>query len=149
MPAIILTLIGIALVAGGITNLVRAWRTRAWPVVDGRVVARSVVESRRSSEPWTAYEPRVTYLYEVAGRSYEGHALRTSVPVYVEAKAHAVVDSLPDQVLVHYDPAHPDSAVLFVEPLSWPVVMLIGGFLATLLGLAFALSGHALPVSEW
>lgn len=148
MPAILLTFLGVAMVIGGVTYFVRAMRTRAWPTVEGRVIQREVRETPNpAADRWAAYEPVVTYVYEVAGKRHEGHALYVTLRFYPEPDARALVDSLPDPVQVRYDPANPANAVLFNDAYFWPVAFTLAGLLTTLLGLAFALSGHPLPTA--
>jgi len=142
MVAIFVLLIGIAAVVGGITLMSASRKARSWPVVTGRITERTVGPSTTTgaSRPGRYFEPRVTYDYTVAGKSYQGHRIAIATAAYDEDKARAVANELPDSVEVHYDPANPADAVLQPSSIGMSVLVLIFGALAALVGAGMLIS---------
>lgn len=88
----------------------KARATGAWPSVPG-VITRADVDRRAAS----SYYADVSYLYEVGGREFTGHRIRTSDFGY--NSRDAVVQTMqglaPGQrVAVHFDPGDPAQSVL-------------------------------------
>lgn len=142
MVAIFVLLIGVAAVVGGITLMSASRKARSWPVTNGRITERSVGPSTTTgaSRPGRYFEPRVTYDYTVAGKSYQGHRIGLATEAFDEDKARKVVDELPDAVEVHYDPANPGDAVLQPSSIGMSLLVLIFGVIAALVGGGMLLS---------
>ncbi|HEX3766580.1 MAG TPA: DUF3592 domain-containing protein [Kofleriaceae bacterium] len=136
MVAIFILLIGVAAVVGGITLMSASRKARSWPVATGRITERSVGPSTTTgaSRPGRYFEPRVTYDYTVAGKSYQGHRIGLATEAYDEDKARKVASELPDSVEVHYNPADPSDAVLQPSSLAMSLFVLIFGVIAVLVG---------------
>jgi hypothetical protein len=145
MVAIFVLLIGIAAVVGGITLMSASRKARSWPVTTGRITERSVGPSTTTgaSRPGRYFEPRVTYDYTVAGKSYQGHRIGLATEAYDEDKARKVVNELPDAVEVHYDPANPGEAVLQPSSIGMSLLVLIFGVIAALVGGGMLLSSFS------
>ncbi len=108
---------------------------KSWPTVPGKVLSRRLEVAPQLRNP--QYEPRAEYRYEVDGKPY------TSEQVYLvkgtsgsARRMQKVLDGLPDEVKVHYDPADPARAYLLVNAPSTSWIMVGAGSFAILLGLA-------------
>jgi hypothetical protein len=142
MVAIFVLVIGVAAVVGGITLMSASRKASGWPVVTGRIVERSVGPSTTTgaSRPGRYFEPRVTYDYTVAGKSYQGHRIGIATQAYDEDKARKVASELPDSVEVHYNPADPSDALLQPSSAGMGLLVLIFGVIAALVGGGMLLS---------
>jgi hypothetical protein len=97
-------------------------RARAsWAAVEGTVI-ESRVEARNepgADRPNIRYGARITYQYDVSGRTYHAERIRfggTSwSPVREVADREAARFPVGAKVTVHYDPQRPESAVLELE----------------------------------
>src|SRR5215470_1730719 len=109
---------------------------RAWPVVTGQIVERSVGPSTTSgaSRPGRYFEPRVTYRYTVEGKPYTGHRIALTTNAYDEDKARSVANDLPERVDVHYNPRDPGDALLEPSSIGIAIIALIAGAIAALVG---------------
>ncbi|HXU71641.1 MAG TPA: DUF3592 domain-containing protein [Polyangia bacterium] len=108
-------------------------RKRKWPTVGGRLVERGVGAYLPGSR--RAHVPHVKYVYVVAGHEYVGdqcYLVRTTggLPQQVQA----LVDRLPDEVPVHYDPADPRNTWLLETPRGFYWLLLGVSLLAALVG---------------
>ena len=141
------SIIGLGAAAGGIVFLVQGWRSfagarasRHWPTTQGWVVSSELVDSDFDSG--TGYRPRIVYAYLVGTREYTSELIAFgSENFYTDRKpAKRRVERHPpgSMVLVHYDPADPERAVLDAG-LRWqtfiPLVFAllffgVGGFFA-------------------
>jgi hypothetical protein len=115
----------------GIVVLLMLWASRrlvaqasAWPQVAGQIVSSTVehyrerVSGARTGRITTFYEAVVEYAYSVNGRDYHSTQLRFGGRVAgSQARAEAQASRYPEgsQVIVHYDPKNPATAVLDVE----------------------------------
>ena len=114
---------------------IEASQSAAWPTTPGQVISSHVQTSTsHGRHHGTSYSPAISYTYAVSGTTYTGTMVapgRTwgSKSSYAAVKAHP-----PGQADVHYDPAHPGTAVL--EP-----GLHSANFGETLLGLSFATFG--------
>jgi hypothetical protein len=116
---------------GGVMLLTMMWAARrqageaaSWPQVAGRIVSSTVEHYRqrvggaRTGSLATFYEAVVEYAYSVNGREF--HSTRLSFggkTAGAQSAAEAQAARYPEgsQVMVHYDPKDPSSAVLDVE----------------------------------
>jgi hypothetical protein len=108
---------------------------RSWPTTPGKVLERRVGEPMGTRG--RTFLPVVKYSYVVDGKEY------TNDQVYLikrsggmHDKMQRLVDSFPDPVPVHYDPANPASSYLISNPTSTSWLLVGFGALALLLGLA-------------
>jgi hypothetical protein len=110
---------------------------RAWPTTTGQVVETSVA---RLSGRNIAYAPVVRYRFEVNGTIYRNSKiLLTDHPNFdaaSEAEAYAADYPIGSEVSVHYDPANPQRAALFVTSDRTAIFILAGvGLLIACIGL--------------
>ena len=129
-------LLGILGVLGCGYILMKSMKVRGWPVARGRIVEKSVGEAKVPSPQVDVYfEPRVKYEYAVDGRTYTGDRVYSTHQTFDRGDAQKVVDRLPPEVDVYYDPGQPAEAYLFPTSILWPSVGLAGGLLMLLFGL--------------
>jgi hypothetical protein len=117
--------------------------TRTWPAVTGRITASRLVPGRRTAAA------DVAYAYAIGGRTYTGNRVQVAHRLgdFLIAMSHRHAQTLlerypPDAtVLVYYDPARPEEAVL--EPgegshlvrvlvIAGCVVMVVAAIFATI-----------------
>ena len=118
LPAVIALAIGLAAAGYGLYAYLRAPEAASWVTTEGRISAARVVErSERDSDgrPQTVYAPELLYEYRVGERTYVGRRIG-HIPVAVSWRSYAegIVArySVDRPVLVYYDPAAPQEAVL-------------------------------------
>jgi hypothetical protein len=127
----------------------RALATLAWPRAPGRVTASWIGNTTKPGGgdfPTVAYEPQVSYSYEVAGTTY--HGVRISFADPVDANKKRVADLVARYpagavVQVAYDPANPNESVLEqslrgTSPINFNVITLVA-FGVTAIVLLFSL----------
>ena len=110
---------------------------RDWPTTTGEVVETSVATVSGRN---IAYAPVVRYRFEVNGTIYRNSKiLLTDHPNFdqaSEAEAYAANYPVGSGVSVHYDPANPQRAALFVTSDRTGIYILAGfGFLIACIGL--------------
>ena len=108
----------------------------SWPYVQGRVIAASVrqVVERGDAETrdMTKYVPLVQYEYQVAGKTFQGNQLAFQEKSYnSHKKAFALVAAFAagSQVMVFFDPANPQNAVLERKAHGNNIILVVGGIL--------------------
>jgi hypothetical protein len=97
----------------------RASATSGWAAANGRVLS-SQVASRQTlnsrGAPVTAYEPQVVYQYHIGGQAYEAGRVSFDVAAGAGSEnwAKGIVARYPagSAVMVFYNPARPDEAVI-------------------------------------
>jgi len=107
-------LVGAGLSWWGWTIVRNARASADWPTTEGRITAAEIDHST-DSEGDDSYTPRVTYTYNVSGRSYENYTIKFGETSYSsERTANEILARYPvgQAVTVHFDPADPDRAVL-------------------------------------
>lgn len=130
--------------AAGLGILAQFWsvqqlskRVQGWPSVAGKVLSAQMHTGRGSKS--TLYSARITYDYEVKGHHHRGHR------VYLDAvstsnfsDAQAILNAFPagKTVLVYYDPSDPSESVLRRSSGGGSWIMLLGGSVFTLMGIA-------------
>ena len=136
MVAILLLVIAAAAVVAGITTMRASMKARAWPVVTGRIIQRTVGPSTTTgaSRAGRYFEPRVTYDYIVDGTTYTGHRISLTTKAYDEDKARRVANKLPDNVTVHYNPGDASDAVLQPSAITTSIALVVGGTIGLLIG---------------
>ena len=147
--------------AAYVAMLREAKASASWPTTDGKIVTSRVVEQREEVESedsngrkeWTTeitYRPEIRFTYRVAGNDYStdtwkpGATVAYGTPKRAEAAVarYAVGLSVP----VHYDPAHPDTAVLEPGNREGAGVVLVAG---VAFGLAGALFMWLMTQGQW
>lgn len=124
----------------------KAEAAQSWPVVEGRVLLAEVKQHRyhdsRSHRTRVSYEPVVNYSYAVEGCDYTGKKISFGATRYDSNTAHNIIAPYTpgNGVNVHYDPAHPEKAVLETEA-PGTKIFLIAGIIFALLGLILILFG--------
>lgn len=110
---------------------------RHWPTVKGHILERGVKRDDRSFTQNSTYAPAVKYRYVVNGREYLGDQTYPP-PGYTEGpgpdRMQRVVDGLPAEIPVHYNPQNPTEAFLIPYPMFIPMASLLLGSLALLAG---------------
>jgi hypothetical protein len=115
-----------------------------WDRVNGRITCREVSLSTRAgfaSPPGFRYETLVKYEYGVGGKTYEGdrvYPLGWSTNSYKNRKKF--LDKIPDDPIVHYDPANPSKSCLFPPSLGWIILAYALGTAIVLLGAGLLLA---------
>jgi hypothetical protein len=105
---------GLVLTGFGAWKTLAAWESRSWPVAAG-VVQRSLVERGVHGRHGRRYRAQVEYAYSVDGRYYRSSRISFGdAATGFRAPARWIVSRYPvaSEVVVHYDPADPESAVL-------------------------------------
>lgn len=138
-------LLGIALIAAFFVNRRERKAAAAWPTTRGRITMSQVIEKveRETDDDGderedTIYQPEIRFEYRVDGGAYSsntwkpGGAVGTGSPKFAES----IVARYPvgQSVAVHYDPKHPDHAVLEPDNRAGATAPLVAG-------LAFGLAG--------
>ena len=131
MVTIALFVIGAAAIIAGTIQLLATLQIRRWPVARGRIEERSVGPSTTTgaSRPGRYFEPRVSYSYTVEGKPYTGHRISPAKAAYDEGQARRVVDKLPDDVDVRYNPRDPGDACLRPTSLALALIVIVVGWL--------------------
>ncbi|WP_017301070.1 DUF3592 domain-containing protein [Nodosilinea nodulosa] len=142
----VIVLSGVALLVFGIGFLKQAHASSGWPVSPGTVTAVKIVQERDSGGTRRrvyTYHYTVDYTYEVAGQTYRSdryslgsgstasQRFRERSQAVEAAKLNHPKGST---VEVHYDPDHPDSAVLKAGA-NW------GTYVPVILGMVFLPTG--------
>ncbi len=95
-----------------------ARKMRSYKSVPGRVISRAVAlvpSGNTRTGVWGqggGYTPQITYRYTVDGVVHESKNVARAVRGYKERFAQAKLDSIPDDVVVWYDPKNPAEAYL-------------------------------------
>lgn len=108
-------------------------RSRDWPTVQGRILERGVGEAMGARR---SYLPRVKYTYSVGGKSFTGdqvYQIRRTGWIYRTVRK--LVDGLPEEIAVHYNPENPAESYLLWNPWGTVLIALIFGIGAILFGL--------------
>jgi hypothetical protein len=127
--------IGLFSIVSGISLARKNMRITRWPTAPGRVVAREAGRSDIAAAVGPAavrFEPKVTYQYEVNGTRFEGHGIRPSNRFMSQEQAVAKAKSIPDSVIVHYNPANPQEAYLYLDSWLLPIAVIAIGLVTTL-----------------
>jgi hypothetical protein len=129
---------GAGCVGVGIWRGLRTRLAQNWPQVPGEIIAATVAEHGGSRGYF--YEPSVRYRYEVNGQIYHSDRIRFASTLDIpnsHSSAERALQSYPrgSQVPVHYNPADPSDAVLYVEQSSDAPLFVFGGLLLFVLGL--------------
>ena len=133
-------------IAAGVGYVRAARRMRGFAVARGRVVGREVTTlptCDRREGVWGSgggSMPKVTYTYEVDGRTYTSDRWSYAYKGLKRAVAQRMADAVPDEVDVHYNPADPAEAYLETNSATAGVLITGLGVLMGLGGLVGVLS---------
>jgi hypothetical protein len=137
-------LIAAGAIAAGVGQIRIARRMRFFQKTRGRILTREVYDDINFSNQegkWGkggGYTPRYTYSYEVGGVPYTGTKFTYTVRGYKKSIVQQMIDAMPDDVDVYYDPDDPGEAYLALEKSPTIGWVLIGtGVVIALFGLAF------------
>lgn len=86
---------------------------RTWQQIDGNLISASIYED--SDSEGVNYKPRIAYWYAVNGRSLRGEQIRFGDLSYTSRQAAERIlarYSAGDTLIVYFNPARPDEAVL-------------------------------------
>jgi hypothetical protein len=96
-------------------------RIAVWPTVDGHVLDDSVYSAYFNRHQ--VFRQHISYEYSIQGASYIGNRLYTNrfnEGLYWQTELDALQDlpAIGSEITVHYNPAAPSEAVLYILPLS-------------------------------
>jgi hypothetical protein len=120
LAALVFAALGFFFVRKGIRYRRTAEAVAAWPLTEGKVLESGVakrVDKNVESADITRYIPRVRYVYVVGGAALESDIIRIGLgdfgyTIEQTAREHAGRYPVGSKVLVRYDPADPQVAVL-------------------------------------
>jgi hypothetical protein len=131
--ALVLVIVGLASTLIGAGQLLQSWERRNWLQVEATVVRSELVGGRN-------YRPEVELEYRVDGATYHvvsnvGATGFGSKRSRYDVGKHLIADYPPGRtVMLHYDPAEPDRAVLLIRPSLQSFVLAGVGVLLLALG---------------
>ena len=138
--------IGLGLFLLAVNQGKKARAAEAWPTAAGVILSSGLEENRsydqEEQRTEITYEPCVQYQYSLMGQLYQGNSLSFGKASYDFRTASKKIAAYPQgaQVVVHYDPADPNKAVLETKS--------AGGIILYLLGSLFMLIGLAIPIGQ-
>ncbi len=142
---LLVLILGLALIAYGMRDFIRAYKSNSWPSVKGDIFSsysnEEVVHSDDSDDGTVKYYIKLQYSYSVNNKDYEGSNINLSSNFYTdEAEAKRTLKKYPEnlQLDIFFDPDNPGLSVL--EPgvhTGWWVGFILGGALFTFLSLIF------------
>ncbi len=143
-------LVGLGILGDALWNWHRARLSLGWSVVDG-LVTMAEVHERITLEGSAGFEPRIVYVYDVAGEPYESDRLTFGRAVRMDADTAqawvAPYDENP-HVRVYVNPRQPADAVLRPgDHAGLGLRIGMGGFFAVL-GLATMFRGRLRPARD-
>jgi Protein of unknown function (DUF3592) len=129
-------------------NAVLQVKAESFPTVTGRVLNASVT-SRKGTKGHVYYYPKITYSYQVGGKTFHSSRLRYTGSSYGFTEANGMIRGHPagSQITVYYNLGNPADAVLFVGMDARTVgsLFIMGAILAALPWFA----GRILRDFEW
>lgn len=106
---------------------------RRWPTTRGEILTRAVARDDRSFSQGSTYVPAVTYRYRVAGAEHVG-TVTYAPPGYAKGpgpeRMQKLVDALPADIEVRYNPKDAGEAFLRFCPVLIPAAALLLGLFA-------------------
>lgn len=132
--------IGVAILTLGVSTLLRSADTANWPTTNGVVInstyEKQVAGSNNHYPDGYIYWPRVTYEYEVSGRTYSSSRISTADWSMSYGAVQQVLSqyTIGTKIKAHYDPNDPNEAVLQTSVGT-------NTYIPTILGLGFTIIG--------
>jgi hypothetical protein len=116
-------------------------RVRKWPRAWAQVTRKEVVPRKLSSASRAAWAVATTYDFVVNGVKYTGNKMFLVELIkgekgYLKAAAQKVVDKLPDQVEIYYNPQDPGESVMYADARWMGVLLIVMTGISLLMGLA-------------
>lgn len=133
--AVAFLLLGLFSLVAGFLLSRKNIRIRRWPKALGKIVEKRVEPTGQAAAvgpPAFRFQAVVRYEYSVGGRMYVGGNIFPTVHMGTKANAEHLLESLPTEVAVFYNPDRPEEAYLFCERswVSW--VLFVFGLVCTL-----------------
>ena len=131
--AIVLVIAAVCL-EGGIRLVRDSSARQRWPTAPGRLLSRGVEPVNPGSKS-TLYRSAPRYTFIVDGQEWTGgEQFSRAGQVGTRAAMQRLVDGLPDEPEVHYDPRNPARSFLVLTPSPWGWFTLGIGIAALALG---------------
>jgi hypothetical protein len=111
-----------------------------WPTTPGRLLERQV-EAVNPGSRSTLYRSAPRYRFTVDGQEFTGgEQFSRGGQVGTRAAMQRLVEALPDEPDVHYDPRDPSRSFLVLTPSPWGMLTLSIGIAALALGIGMLVS---------
>ena len=140
-PSLFFFLLGMAVVANGLRQLLRGRQSESWPTVEGRILDSKVKPPGIGDEGW--YTLAVRYRYKVDVRHYEGTVISLGGSASRdEDVVNAALQRYPAgrTLDVHVNPRDPKDAVLEPGPTRHYLLYILFG--VVILAMALMLKGR-------
>ena len=127
--AAVLGLIGLLFIVMAVRNRQRAAASAQWPQTQG-IVTNVGMKTRRESEGDDWYDPQVQYQYGIGEQQYQGNRIAFgSSSTSAHARAEEIINryAVGTPVVVYYNPAQPQQAVLEPRATGGNIIFLIVG----------------------
>ena len=137
--ALILGGIGVVLIVLYFQNKAKAGESQKWPTVMGHAVTWDIKMDYYDDEDSSKlnYLPKITYLYQVGGETFEGHRFafgsEPSFPQRGKAEAFLAQFTSKTEFPVYYNPEKPGEAVLSQQMRSMTAGLVVGIILMVLM----------------
>ncbi len=143
--AIAILVLSLGAIAAGWGYVRTANRMRAFQTTRGTVLARELatLSGGHREGRWGKggnYRPKVTYTYAVDGVSYTSDRSSYAQHGFRRSIAEQQLAAIPDEVVVHYDPAAPGEAFLERHTPALGYVLLAGGAFGMMCALIWLLA---------
>ena len=139
----LLVICGGGLFIGTAWLLMLARSSTGWPCVPGRIVSSERETSAGGARDHATHSLRVTYRYDVGGRSLQGHRFTFGDLIWMATRNKDRIDDLVKrfppgrEVSVYYDPNHPQRCTLVPGTEGLPIsTTLVVALLIALAGIA-------------
>ena len=127
----IFILFGLVFVLVSVDQMNKAKAAKAWPIIQGVVVASELVERRshnsKTHHTTITYEPQVQYEYSLVGQKYTGKRIGFGTASYDHGTAETKISPYPigATVQVHYDPSDPAKAVIETKAMGGSSMIIV------------------------
>jgi Protein of unknown function (DUF3592) len=136
---ILVLVISCMAIAAGWKYVWTARRMRTFETTRGAVTGREIERFHRREGRFGkggGHRPIVTYVYSVGGVTYTSDRWSYVTAGFKRHVVQQLLDALPDEVDVHYNPAKPQEAYLHTNTPGWGYVMAAGGVIGVLVSAA-------------
>ncbi|MRR39066.1 DUF3592 domain-containing protein [bacterium] len=143
MPYLVISLLGIFMIVSALRRRRQEESSAGWPGVQARVIESALEKASRTNvdgPDTTEFIPHVRYAYTVLGREYTSNRISFAPLTTNQSPAEQILSRYPAgaTVMVYYNPAQPDQAVLERSGGSlW--VSLVIGILMIVAGIYYAI----------